>query len=76
MLKILSGVFTDVFYVIDKNVKISFRCVFRPYFRHLTKHPLTGTRSTNSTSTLLTNHILGLTSSGIGELGGLQIYQV
>ena len=35
-----SGVFTDVFYVVDQNVAISLACVNHiPYSRYLTKNP-------------------------------------
>ena len=36
----MSGVFTDVFYIVEQNIKISSACVnHRPYFSHLTKNP-------------------------------------
>ena len=36
----LRGVFTDVFYLGEENVKISEACVYhRPYLRRLTKNP-------------------------------------
>lgn len=36
----MSGVFADVFDVVEQNVKVSLACVnHRPYFWHLTKTP-------------------------------------